>query len=175
MVWMYREISCHGRQKNNSCTHVVPGNWGAPKLNGLCLNSMADDCSLCLLRQLIALFVALLSWLKVSRFSLLELLSMEFGQHNLFSDMSFGGPIIHLVRIQFSVDSKIWELRPLWISAVHGWAGVASHLAESLSRISFLRFSLLSFHSSFDRARTCRSYLRIWKHWSKHTTQSISS
>ena len=95
---------------------------------------------------------------------------MESGPHNLFSDMSFGGPNIHLVRIQLSLDSKISELRPLWVSAVHAWVGVAGHLAESLSRISLSRFSLLSFHSSFDRARTGRSYFRIWKHWSKHTT-----
>jgi len=32
---------------------------------------------------------------------------MEFGPHNLFSDLSFAGPNIHLIRIQFSLDSKI--------------------------------------------------------------------
>jgi hypothetical protein len=30
---------------------------------------------------------------------------MEFGPHNQFSDMSCGGPNIHLVRIQENLDS----------------------------------------------------------------------
>jgi len=167
---MYSETSCHGGRRDDGCMHAVPGNWGAPKLKWLCLDSMAEDCRLAWLWQLIVLFVAVFSQLELSRFSLSELLSMEFGPHNLFSDTSFGGSNIHLVRIQLSLNSKIWELRPLWVSAVHGWAGVAGHLAESLSGISLLRLSLISFHSSFDRAQTCRSYFRIWKHWSKHTT-----
>ena len=170
MVWMYSETSCHGGQRNDGCMYAVLGNWGAPKLTWLCLDPMADNCRLALLWQLIALFIVVSSWLKLSRFSLAELLSTELGPRNPFSDTTFGGPNIHLVRIQLNLDSMIWELRPLWVSAVHGWAGVASHLAELLSRISLLRFSLLSFHSSVDRARTCWSDFRIWKHWSKHTT-----
>ena len=150
--------------------HAVPGNWRAPKLKWLCLDSMTEDCRLALLWQSIALFVAVFSWLELLRFFLSEFLLMDFGPYNPFSDPSFGGPNIHLFRIQFSLDSKTWELRPLWVSAVHGWAGIAGHLAELLSRISLLRFSLLSFHSSFDRARTSSSYFRILKHWSKHTT-----
>jgi hypothetical protein len=104
------------------------------------------------------------------RISVGELCSMDISPHHLFSDTSFGSQNIHLVRIQLSLDSKIWELRSLWVSAVYVWVGVAGHLAESLSRISLLRFLLLSVHSSFDRARTCRIYCMIWKHWSKHTT-----
>jgi len=38
---------------------------------------------------------------------------MDFGPDTLFWDASFGGPNIHLVRIQLSLDSKIGELRPL--------------------------------------------------------------
>jgi len=68
---------------------------------------MAEDCRLALLWQLIALFIADFSLHELSRFSLSEFLWMEFGPHNLFSDMSFGGPNIHLVRIQLSLDSKI--------------------------------------------------------------------
>jgi len=102
--------------------------------------------------------------------SLRTSLMMEIGSHNLFSDTSFGSPNIHLVRIELSLHSKHWELRPLWVSVVHGWAGVAGHLVESLSRICLLRFSLSSC-SSFDRARWCRGYFRIWKQRSKHTTR----
>jgi len=170
MVWMYSETSYDGGQRNDGCMHAVPGNRGALKLKWLCLDSMAEDCRLAWLWQLIALFVAVFSQLELWRFSPSELLSMEFGPHNLFSDTSFGSTNMHLVRIQLSLDSKIGELRPWWVSAVHGWAGVAGHLAESLSRISLLRFLLLSFHSSFDRTRTYRRYFRIWKHWFKHTT-----
>jgi len=31
---------------------------------------------------------------------------MELGTYNLFSDTSFGGPNIHLARIQLSIDFK---------------------------------------------------------------------
>ena len=102
--------------------------------------------------------------------SLRTSLMMEISSHNLFSDTSFGGPKIHLVRIKLSLHSKHSELRPLWVSAVHGWAGVAGHLVESLSTICLLRFSLSSC-SSFDRAWWCRSYFRIWKQRFKHTTR----
>jgi hypothetical protein len=163
-------MSCYGGQRNDSCMHAVLANWGALKLTWLCFDSMANDCRLVSLWQLIALFVAVFWSLELSRFSFSVLLSMDFSPHNLFSNMSFGCPNLHSVWIQFSLDSKIWELRPLWVSVVHGWAGVAGHLAESLSRISGLRFSLLSIHSSFDGAGTCSCYFGIWKHWSKHPT-----
>jgi hypothetical protein len=74
--------------------------------------------------------------------SLRTSLIMEIGWHKLFSDMSFGGTNIHFVRIELCLHSKHWEVRPLWVSVVHGWAGVAGHLVESLSRICLLRFSL---------------------------------
>jgi hypothetical protein len=163
MVWMYSETSCHGWQLNDGWKHAVLGNWDALKLKWLCLNSIAEDCRLALHWQLIALFIAVFSSLKLSSVSLLELLLMELGPHHQFFDTSFGCPNIHLVRIRFSLDPKIWELTPLGASAIHGWAGVAGHLAVSLSRLSVLRLSLLSIHSSFDKARTCRSYFRIWK------------
>jgi len=96
------------------------------------------------------------------------------GSQNSFSDTSCGGRNIHLVRIQLGLHSKSWEVRLCGWSAVHGWAGVAGHLTESLSRICLLRF-LLSSSSVFDRAQICRSYCTIWKHRSRHTTQSILS
>ena len=101
--------------------------------------------------------------------SLWTSLMMEISSHNLFPDMGYGGPNIYLVRIELSLHSKDWELRPFWVSAVHGWAGVAGNLVESLGRICLLRFSLSSC-SSFDRARWCRRYFRIWKQMSKCTT-----
>jgi hypothetical protein len=76
--------------------------------------------------------------------SLWTSLMMENDSCNPFSDTSFGSPNIHLVRIKFSLHSKHWELRPLGVSVVHGWAGVAGHLVESLSRICLVRFSLSS-------------------------------
>jgi len=94
---------------------------------------------------------------------------MDIRSHNQCYDRSFGSLNIHSVRIQLCLHSKHWELRSLWVSAAHGWGGVASHLAKSLSRICLLRISL-SGSSSFERARTCRSYFKIWKHQSKHTT-----
>jgi len=97
-------------------------------------------------------------------------LMIEMIRHIRFSDTCFGGPNIHLVRIELSLHSRHWELRPLWVSAVHGWAGVAGHHVASLSRICLLRFSLSSC-SSFDRARWCRGYFRIWTQRSKHTTR----
>jgi len=60
--------------------------------------------------------------------------------HILFSDMSIGGPNIHVVRIQLCVQWKHWELQPVGVSVVHGWVGVASHRAESLSRICLCDF-----------------------------------
>jgi len=90
--------------------------------------------------------------------SLRASLMMETGSHNQFSHQSFGGPNIDLFRIELSLHSKHWEHRPLWVSVVHGWAGVAGHLVESLSRIRLLGFSLSSC-SSFDRAWRCRRYL----------------
>jgi hypothetical protein len=172
---MYSETSCRGGQSNHGWMHAFPGNCGTPKLRRLCLNSRAEDCRLGSLWELITLFVGVISSLELSKFSVSVLLWMEFSPHNLFSDTRFGSPNIHVVRIQLSLNSMLWELRPLSVSAVHGWAGVGGHHAESLSRLSLLRFSLLSFHSSFDRAWTCRSYFRIWKHWSKQTTWSIWS
>jgi len=144
--------------------------WGLQVHLTLTVNCALHSCLLITRAFKIVSLGAVFSLLKLSRFSLSELLSKEIGPYNLFSDMSFGGSNIHFVRIQWSLDSMIWELRPLWVSAVHGWVGVSGHLAESLSRISFLRFLVLRFHSSFDRAQTCGRYFRIWKHWSKHTT-----
>jgi hypothetical protein len=109
-----------------------------------------------------------ISWVFISR-SLQTSLMMEIGSHNLCSDTSFGGPNIHLVRIELSLCSKHWDVRPLWVSVVHGLARVSSHVVELLSRICLLRFSLWSC-SSFDRARWCRSYFKIWKQRSKHST-----
>jgi hypothetical protein len=77
---------------------------------------------------------------------------MRIGSHNLFPDTRYGGPNLHLVIIELGLHSKHWELNHLWVSVVYGWAGVASHLVESLSRICLLRF-LLSSCSPFDRAR----------------------
>jgi hypothetical protein len=102
--------------------------------------------------------------------SLQTSLMMEIVSHNLCLDTNFGGPNVHLVRIELSLCSKHWERRPLWVGLVHGWAGVAGHVEELLSRICLLRFSL-SRCSSFDRARWCRSYFKIWKQRSKHTTR----
>jgi len=102
--------------------------------------------------------------------SLRTSLMMEIGSCNLFSDMSCHGPNIHLVRIGFSLHSKHWKLRHLWVSMVHGWAGVAGHLVESLSRICHVRF-MHSSCSSLDRSWWCKSYFRIWKHRLKHTTR----
>jgi len=65
-------------------------------------------------------------------------LLMNMCSHNLFSDMSFAGLNIHLVTIQLCLHSNRWELKPLWVSEVHGWVGVGGHLAESLTRICFL-------------------------------------
>jgi len=87
--------------------HAVVGNRDAPKLKCSCLDSMAEDRRLTLLRQIIALFVVVLSSLDLSRISVSELLSMQFGPQNLFSDMCLGSPNIHLVRIQLSLHSKI--------------------------------------------------------------------
>jgi len=102
--------------------------------------------------------------------SLWTFVMMDIGSHNPFSDTSFGGPNLHLVRIELNLHSKHWELRPLWVSEVHGWAGVAGHLVESLSRICHVRLSLSSY-SAFDRARWCRSNFKICKQRSKHTTR----
>jgi len=82
-------------------------------------------------------------------------LLIDFGSHNSFSNTSFGELNIQLVRIQFSLHSKYWKLRPPCVSAVHRWVAVAGHLAESQGRICLLRFLLLT-SSSFDRAQTCR-------------------
>jgi len=89
-------------------------------------------------------------------------LVMEIGSHELISETSFGSPNIHLVKIELCLHSNHGELRLLWVSVVHGWVGVASHLVESLHRICLLRFSLSS-SSSFDRAQCCRTYFWIWK------------
>jgi hypothetical protein len=78
-----------------------------------------------------------------------SILGSEFGRWN-----------INLVRTQLSLVWKIWDHRLLWVIVVHWWVGVAGHLAEWLSRISLLRFLLLSLQSSFHRAQTCRSYCR---------------
>jgi hypothetical protein len=99
---------------------------------------------------------------------------MEIGSPNPFSDMSYSGPNIQVSHNWVKLEFKHWELRPHWVSTVHGWAGVAGHLAESLNRICLSRYLLCS-SSSFDRAWACRSYFRISKHRSKHTTSSISS
>jgi len=136
MVWMYSEMSCHSRKRNDGCIQAVLGNWGATKLKWLPLDSMAEDCRLTWLWQWIALFIAVFSSLELSWFSLSELPSMEVGPHNLSSETSFGGSNIHSVRIQLNLNWKIWEHRPRWVSAVHGWVGDAGHLAKLLSRIS---------------------------------------
>jgi hypothetical protein len=171
MVWMYSETSCHSGQMNDGCMHA----WSSRELRCTKVEIVMIGFNGSGLQTRLTLTVncTLRSCLIISRaFKILSLraLSMDFGPYNLFLDTGVGGPHIQILRIQSSLDSKIWDLSPLRVSAVHGWAGVAGHLAESLSRISFLRFSLISFHSSFDRARTCRSYFRIWKHWSKHPT-----
>ena len=97
-------------------------------------------------------------------------LMMGIGSRNLVSDVSFVGPNIHFVRIELSLHSKLWELGRLWVSVVHGWAGVVGHLVKSLSRICPLRFPLSSC-STFDRARWWRNYYRIRMQRSKHTTR----
>jgi len=81
---------------------------------------------------------------------------MEIGSRNPFAEMSIGGQFIHLIRIEFILPSMHWKLSVLSVSVIHEWAGVAGHLAESLSRICHLWFWLSSF-SSFARAWTCRS------------------
>ena len=106
--------------------------------------------------------------------SLWTSLLMDIGWHNVISDMSSGGPNIQLVGIKLSLHSKHWELRPVWVSVVRGWAGDAGHRAESLNEICLLPFSLWSFRS-FNRYWTCRSNFMISRNRSKHTTLSISS
>jgi len=112
------------------------GNWGAPQFKWLWLDSMAGDFKLSLLWQLIALFDVVFSSHDLSRFSLFELHSWW----NLVNIIHFQRWILaaqrnQLVRIEFSRHSKHWELRPLSVSEVHGWEGVAGHLAESLNII----------------------------------------
>jgi hypothetical protein len=97
-------------------------------------------------------------------------LMMEIGSHNLFSETSFGGPILHWVKINSGLHPKYWKLRPLWVCPEHEWAWIAGHLVESLSRICLLRFWLASCSSS-DRPRWCRNYFWIWKQRSKYTTR----
>jgi hypothetical protein len=172
MVWMHSETSSHSGQWNDHCMH----GWSSGELK--CTEeymvtrrfirwgfqarlTMTVNCNL---RR--CLFVTRTFKSRFLRTSL----KMEISFRNLFSDTSFGGPNIHLVRIELSQHSEHWELRPLWVSVVHGWVEVAGHLVESLSRICLLRFSPSSC-CSFDRARWCKSYFRIWKQRSKHTTR----
>jgi len=172
---MNSKMSSHSGQTNDDCMHAVQGNWGALKIKWLLSDSFARDCRLSLLWQWIwNHWSCLFFTLAFKSLSLRTSLMMKIASHSLFSDMGFGGPNIHLVGIKWSLHWRDRVLRPLWVSAVHGWAGVAGHFVESLSRISLLRFSISSC-SSFDRARCSRSYFRIWNQRSKHTTQAISS
>jgi hypothetical protein len=171
-VWMHSETSSHSGQRNDDCMHpcssgelrftedyMVPIrfiHWGLQAHITLTVN--------CNLRSRLFITRPFMSC------SLQTLLMMTIGWHNLFSDSCFGGPNIQLVRIELSLHSKHWELRPLWVSVVHGGPGVAGHLVESQSRICLLRFSLSSC-SLFDRARQCRSYFGIRKQRSKHTAR----
>ena len=145
--------------------------WVAPKFKWLRLDSMAWDSKqarLTLTVNCTRWSCHFLTW-AFKIFSLQTSLLMEFGSNNPISDTRFGGPNIQLVRFELSLHSLHWELRPHWVSAVHGWAGVASHLAWSLNRICLSRFLLWS-SSSFDLDWTCRSYFRNSKNRSKHTT-----
>jgi len=170
--WIHSETSSHSAERNNDCMHAGSSgelrctedwivtiwciHWG---LQGWL--TLTDNCNL---RSCRFFTRALMSC------SLRTSLMMAIGSHTLFSERSFGAPNVHLVRIELCLHSKHWELRPLWVSVVHGWAGVAGHLVQSLSRICLLKF-LLSSWSSFGRARWCRCYVRIWKERSKHTTR----
>jgi len=146
------------------------GNWGAQKFKWLCLNSFAGDCNLALLCQLIALFVGVLSHRQLSTFSLFELDSWRKSVHVIYLQIQISlAKIFKLVSIKLSRHLKHWELKPHWVSTVHGWVEVASHLAESLNRMCLVRFSLWCF-SSFDWSGTCRSYFRISKCRPKLTT-----
>jgi hypothetical protein len=146
------------------------GNWGAPKFTWFCLNSMAGDWKLALLWQLVSLFEDVLSKRELSRFSLFKHHSWwKWVPIIWFQITVLAAETYKLVRIELSRNSKHWKQRPYWVSKVHGWAGVAGHLAELLNRICLLRFSLCS-STSFDRPWACRSYFMISKHRSKHTT-----
>jgi len=131
MGWMLSEMSSHSGQRNDDCLHAVPGNWGAPKIKWSCLDSTAGGWQAlftltvnCTLRSPFVLNGAL------KHLSLQNSRWVDVGLYNLFSDMSFGGLNIDLVRIRLSLLSKHWELRPHWVSVEHGWAGVAGHHAE---------------------------------------------
>ena len=101
-------------------------NWGALKFKRLCFDSMAGDWKQahltlsvnCTVRRSLCL-----TW----AFNILCLrtsLLMGISSYNLFSDTGFGCPNIQLVRIELSLHSMHWELRPLWVSAVHRWAAI---------------------------------------------------
>jgi hypothetical protein len=163
-VWKYSETSSHSGQRNDDCMPTCCSGelrctedrmvtirfirWGLEARPTLTANGN------------------LWSYLLITRAlmsrSLQTCFMMEISSHKQISDMSFGGPNIHEVRIELCLHSKHGEPRHLWVSVVYGWAGVAGHLVEFLSRICLLRFSLSSC-SSCDRARWCRRYFRIWK------------
>jgi len=158
---MHSEMSPQSWHKNDDCMHAVPGNWGAPKINWLRLDAFSGDCRLAIHWQLISnLQSCLFCTGAVNSCSLCTYLIIEIRSHNLFLDTSFGSRNIHLVIIKLSQYSQHWKLRPLWVSVVHGWAGVAGHHVALLSRIWLLKFSLSSC-SIIDRAWWCRSYFRI--------------
>ena len=86
---MLSERSSHSGQRNDDCMHMhtVLEIEVHRSLNGYAWFQWLGIAGL--LCQLIALFVAVFSYLELSRFSLPKLLLMEIGTHNLFSDMSF--------------------------------------------------------------------------------------
>jgi len=72
---MHSETSSYSGQMNDDCRNAVLGNQGALEFEWLHFHSMAVDCLLAILWELIALFEAVDSLLKVLRFSLFKLFS----------------------------------------------------------------------------------------------------
>jgi len=136
----------------------------------VCLDSMPGVWNLAWLWQLIALFDAVLSYTELSTFCHFELHSWWIFVHIIYFQIPvLAAQMNKLFRVEISRIPKHWKLRPGWVSVVHGWAGVAGHLEESLYRICHLRFSLWS-STSFDRAQPSRSYFWISKQMSTHIT-----
>jgi len=166
---MHSETSSHSRQRNDDWMHTVPEIEVHRKLKGYAWNQWLGIASSPYSDSY--LHSSKLSRLNV-RFqdSLFELHSWWESVHIIYFPIQvLAAQTYQSVRTEFSRHSKHWELRYLWVSAGHGCVGVAGQLAESLNRICLLWFSLWS-SSSCVGAQTCRSYFRISKHWSKHTT-----
>jgi len=84
MVWMYSETSSHCGQRNDACLLAGPGNWGAPMIEWLRLDSFAGDSKLALRWQLITIFEVVFSSLEHSRVTLFKLLSRWKSVHIIY-------------------------------------------------------------------------------------------